>query len=83
MKYAPYVLLVGAMALFPYCVQRVFLNTPIEAEMGTAQKIFYFHVPLAWMMHAARRRLWGGRGHPAASRQSPAGRGHQPSRPAS
>ncbi len=49
MKYVPYVLLAGAAALFPYCVQRVFLHTPIEAEMGTAQKIFYFHVPLAWI----------------------------------
>ncbi len=48
-KYVPYVLLVGAAALFPYSVQRVFLHTPIEAEMGTAQKIFYFHVPLAWI----------------------------------
>jgi heme exporter protein C len=48
-KYVPYVLLAASAALFPYCVQRVFLNTPIEAEMGTAQKIFYFHVPLAWI----------------------------------
>ncbi len=40
---------VVAGALFPYCVNRVFLHTPIEAEMGTAQKIFYFHVPLAWI----------------------------------
>jgi heme exporter protein C len=43
------VLLAVAIALFPYSVQRVFLDTPIEAEMGTAQKIFYFHVPLAWI----------------------------------
>ncbi|KIG15038.1 Cytochrome c-type biogenesis protein CcmC, putative heme lyase for CcmE [Enhygromyxa salina] len=49
MKYIPYALLLAAAALFPYCVQRVFLHTPIEAEMGTAQKIFYFHVPLAWI----------------------------------
>ena len=48
-KHLPYLLLAGSAALFPYCVQRVFLNTPIEAEMGTAQKIFYFHVPLAWI----------------------------------
>lgn len=48
-KYVPYVLLAIAALLFPYCVQRVFLHTPIEAEMGTAQKIFYFHVPLAWI----------------------------------
>jgi heme exporter protein C len=49
MKYVPYAFLLGAAGLFPYCVQRVFLHTPIEAEMGTAQKIFYFHVPLAWI----------------------------------
>ena len=35
--------------MFPYCVQRVFLHTAIEEKMGTAQKIFYFHVPLAWI----------------------------------
>ena len=38
MKYIPYALLLGAAALFPYCVQRVFLHTPIEAEMGTAKR---------------------------------------------
>lgn len=48
-KYVPYALLLVAAGLFPYGVQRVFLHTPIEAEMGTAQKIFYFHVPLAWI----------------------------------
>ncbi len=48
MKYVPYVLLAIAALLFPYAVSQVFLHTPIEAEMGTAQKIFYFHVPLAW-----------------------------------
>jgi heme exporter protein C len=48
MKYGPYVLLAIAALLFPYCVSQVFLHMPIEAEMGTAQKIFYFHVPLAW-----------------------------------
>jgi heme exporter protein C len=48
-KSIPYLLLVAAAALLPYSVQRVFLHTPIEAEMGTAQKIFYFHVPLAWI----------------------------------
>ena len=49
MKHIPYALLAVAALLFPYCVSRVFLHTPIEAEMGTAQKIFYFHVPLAWI----------------------------------
>ncbi len=46
----PVILLgVGALTL-PYSVQRVFLDTPIERTMGTVQKIFYFHVPLAWIM---------------------------------
>jgi len=48
----PTVFLVAAAFIFPYCVQRIFLHTPIEREMGTAQKIFYFHVPLAWLMMA-------------------------------
>jgi len=49
MKYVPHALLALSAVLFPYCVQRVFLATPIESQMGTAQKIFYFHVPLAWI----------------------------------
>ena len=49
MNYVPYVLLTISALLFPYCVSQVFLDTPIEATMGTAQKIFYFHVPLAWV----------------------------------
>lgn len=48
-KYLPYALLALAALLFPYGISQVFLHTPIEAEMGTAQKIFYFHVPLAWI----------------------------------
>jgi len=42
-------LLALSVPLFPYVVRRIFLFTPIEAQMGTAQKIFYFHVPLAWI----------------------------------
>lgn len=48
----PYVMLGLAALIFPYCVSRVFFDTPIEREMGTVQKIFYFHVPLAWIMMA-------------------------------
>jgi heme exporter protein C len=48
-RYLPHALFALSALLFPYSVHRVFLNTPIEAEMGTAQKIFYFHVPLAWI----------------------------------
>jgi heme exporter protein C len=44
--------LLAAAIVFPYSVVRVFLNTPIEKQMGTVQKIFYFHVPLAWIMMA-------------------------------
>lgn len=49
MKIVPYALLAVSAALFPYAVSQVFLHTPIEEQMGTAQKIFYFHVPLAWI----------------------------------
>ena len=51
-RLAPYPMLLAAALVFPYSVQRIFLNTPIEREMGTVQKIFYFHVPLAWIMMA-------------------------------
>lgn len=44
----PGVFLLAALVTFPYAVQRVFLETPIESELGTAQKIFYFHLPMAW-----------------------------------
>lgn len=49
-KHLPYVLLAIAALLFPYSVDRIFLHTGIESQMGTVQKIFYFHVPLAWIM---------------------------------
>jgi heme exporter protein C len=43
--------LIGAPVVL-YSVVRVFLHTGIEKKMGTVQKIFYFHVPLAWIMMA-------------------------------
>jgi heme exporter protein C len=46
----PYVLLAAAAAVFPPAVARIFLDTPLEREMGTAFKIFFFHLPLAWTM---------------------------------
>ncbi|MBK8719661.1 MAG: cytochrome c biogenesis protein CcsA [Deltaproteobacteria bacterium] len=46
----PTLLFAVAAVVTPYSVQRVFLHTPIEKQMGTVQKIFYFHVPLAWIM---------------------------------
>ena len=44
------VLFAAAALVFPYSVHRVFLDTPMERQLGTAQKIFYFHVPVAWIM---------------------------------
>ncbi len=48
----PLVLFAAAAISIPYSVQRIFLHTGIEKKMGTVQKIFYFHVPLAWIMMA-------------------------------
>lgn len=42
-----------AALLLPYSVHRVFLDTPLEAQIGTAYKIFFFHVPLAWIFMLA------------------------------
>ena len=49
-RHLPTALFLLAAPMFIYSVQRIFLNTPIESKMGTVQKIFYFHVPLAWIM---------------------------------
>ncbi|MEM6289638.1 MAG: cytochrome c biogenesis protein CcsA [Myxococcota bacterium] len=49
-KILPFAFLGAAGMIFPYSVQLIFLQTPIEQQMGTVQKIFYFHVPLAWIM---------------------------------
>lgn len=49
-RFIPVALFAVGGATFPYCVNRVFMGTPIERTMGTVQKIFYFHVPLAWVM---------------------------------
>jgi heme exporter protein C len=40
---------VAAAPLVVYSVQRIFLQTPIERTMGTAFKIFFFHVPMGWL----------------------------------
>jgi heme exporter protein C len=45
----PDLCLVAAIPLLVYSVQRVFLHTPIERTMGTAFKIFFFHVPMGWL----------------------------------
>ncbi len=49
-KILPLAFLGAAALIFPVSVKTIFLDTPIEKQMGTVQKIFYFHVPLAWIM---------------------------------
>jgi len=49
-NFLPIAFLGAAALIFPTTVATIFLETPIEAQMGTVQKIFYFHVPLAWIM---------------------------------
>ncbi|MCX4239844.1 cytochrome c biogenesis protein CcsA [Paraliomyxa miuraensis] len=46
----PVVLLAIAAVVFPLSVETIFLDVGIERQLGTVQKIFYFHVPLAWIM---------------------------------
>jgi len=48
-KILPDLCLVAAMPLLVYSVHRVFLETPNERQMGTAFKIFFFHVPMGWI----------------------------------
>jgi heme exporter protein C len=36
-------------ALMVYCIYRVFIVVPNEITMGVVQRIFYFHVPCAWV----------------------------------
>ena len=37
-----------ALALMVVALYLVFLYVPTEATMGVVQRIFYFHVPVAW-----------------------------------
>jgi heme exporter protein C len=46
----PILLLLVAAVIFPLSVRTIFLEVGIERQLGTVQKIFYFHVPLAWIM---------------------------------
>ena len=48
-RYLPDVMLFASALIFPYSVARIFLDTPIERTMGTAFKIFFFHVPMGWL----------------------------------
>ncbi|MEO5729064.1 MAG: hypothetical protein ABIV93_18855 [Byssovorax sp.] len=34
-----------------WTIHIIFLQAPIEASMGIVQKIFYFHVPIAYSMY--------------------------------
>jgi heme exporter protein C len=43
------VLFAAVAALMVACIYRVFLVVPDEATMGVVQRIFYFHVPSAWI----------------------------------
>ncbi len=45
----PDLCLVAAMPLLVYSSYRVFLLTPNERQMGTAFKIFFYHVPMGWL----------------------------------
>ncbi len=40
---------IGSALLIPVAIGMVFFYAPIEKTMGSVQKIFYFHVPLAMM----------------------------------
>jgi len=37
--------------LFALAIHQIFLVAPVEAVMGVVQKIFYFHVPAAYVMY--------------------------------
>ena len=47
------VLLVVSALLMLAALYMVFIYAPTEAEMGNVQRIFYFHVPLAWIAFLA------------------------------
>ncbi len=40
--------MIAIVPLFPILLFLVFYYAPVERELGISQKIFYFHVPLAW-----------------------------------
>ncbi|MBE7558017.1 cytochrome c biogenesis protein CcsA [bacterium] len=61
----------AALLMLAYSLCRVFLTTPNEKMQGTVQRIFYYHVPFAWValfaffmvfifsiLYLARRREW-------------------------
>ena len=50
--FAQALLFVLLLALFPACLYMVFAVVPTEQKMGVVQRIFYFHVPSAFMAFA-------------------------------
>lgn len=51
--YGLYALAALTATLVPTAVWMIFFDTPLERQMGFVQKIFYFHVPAAWVMFLA------------------------------
>ena len=43
------VLLVSAAVLMAVTLYMIFIWVPTEQNLGVSQRIFYFHVPLAWL----------------------------------
>ncbi|HQK22265.1 MAG TPA: cytochrome c biogenesis protein [Candidatus Latescibacteria bacterium] len=50
---SPTVLTILAAVGFPISLYLIFVATPLDAELGFTQKIFYFHVPCAWITYLA------------------------------
>ncbi len=46
-----YGLLLLTAVSFVVTIEHVFLNTPVDAQLGIVYKIFYFHVPAAYCMY--------------------------------
>jgi heme exporter protein C len=54
MKRALYFAAAGVCAIgFGYTIQQIFYGTPIDKQLYFNQKIFYYHVPCAFMLFAA------------------------------
>lgn len=47
------ILLIISLILMIFTLYMIFIYVPTEASMGAVQRIFYFHVPLAWLAFLA------------------------------
>lgn len=47
------VLIAATLAMMIFCLYLIFFYVPTEATMGVVQRIFYFHVPAAWVSFIA------------------------------